>query len=84
MSPIMATVLLIVYAVALGVVVLNWGESFVADVAVEERDVQFGSELSCPQGCTNNQQTYQFQEYNSNTNRNTNAAVNARAAPAQS
>ena len=43
LSPLTATVLLIVFAVALGAVVLTWGESFVTE------DIEIAG--TCPTGC---------------------------------
>ena len=47
MSPLVATVLLIAFAVALGAVVLNWGEEFVQEATA------VGGEFAgaCPAGC---------------------------------
>ena len=45
-SPLLATVLLIAFAIALGALVLNYGENFVMETSAEP---MVGAE--CPQGC---------------------------------
>ena len=50
-SPIIATVLLIAFAVALGAVVMNWGKGFVEDTA-KDTQTKANLELSCSQQLT--------------------------------
>ena len=70
-SPLVATMLLIVFSVFLGVITLKYGAHFVEGQAVEYAGGQNGN-IVCPTGCTvDNYRTNTESQFKDSINKNT-------------